>query len=81
MTACLCPMCTPNPAPTYTTEFRLACFWRSMASAELPAIMRAAGLEARRAIIRAFGKRWGEGAQTVLERLVESEWEKREGNG
>lgn len=23
--SCLCPACTPTPAPTFTEEFRLAC--------------------------------------------------------
>lgn len=28
MTVCLCPMCTPNPAPTYTDEWRQECLSR-----------------------------------------------------
>jgi hypothetical protein len=31
MPKCLCPLCTSNPAPTYTPEFRLLCEARYIA--------------------------------------------------
>jgi hypothetical protein len=62
---CLCPQCTPNPAPTYTEDHRLKCEARHLA--------RFTSDEERAQYIAEVRSRRGETAATALRKLAWSE--------
>ena len=66
MNHCLCPACTPTPAPTYTEAFRLACEARYLAA--LPR------LDERRAYLKRVEIRRGAAAKAQLEQAMHEEW-------
>lgn len=69
MSKCLCPACTPEPAPTWTPDYRLACEARHLLNLPLAERRKALAAQARAARRQALEaemlRQWGAGRKTA----------------